>query len=169
MLIFCCIWSPSLCTLALHIAGSLWRLDFNHSSLFRHPLALRSHSGPFPRSFIRYTCIIAYGRFICLPLISRSRATVTAIRITFFLPDIFPRRAQVECLAIHTCTLRITRNPPPRPFPRRCWRSALLRSLYQEFFLLARKGSKFRGTEGSAKWPIRRPGGPKRDLRIAWN
>lgn len=41
MLIFCCIWSSSLCTLALHIAGSLWRLDFNHSSLFRPPSSLR--------------------------------------------------------------------------------------------------------------------------------
>lgn len=91
MLIFCCIWSPSLCTLALHIAGSLWRLDFNHSSLFRHPLALHLHSGPFPRSFIRYTCIIAYGRFICLPLISHSRATVTADSDNIFPARYFSR------------------------------------------------------------------------------
>lgn len=40
MLIFCCIRSPSLCTLALHIAGSLWRLDFNHSVPFQVPSSL---------------------------------------------------------------------------------------------------------------------------------
>lgn len=53
MLIFCCIRSPSLCTLALHIAGSLWRLDFNHSVPFQVPSSLSplrppASSGPSP-------------------------------------------------------------------------------------------------------------------------
>lgn len=114
MLIFCCIWSPSLCTLALHIAGSLWRLDFNHSSLFRHPLALHSDSGPFPRSFIRYTCIIAYGRFICLPLISRSRATVTCDSDNIFPAGYFSPHCASRVLSdSHVHLANHAYNPSP--------------------------------------------------------
>jgi len=99
MLIFCCVWSPSLCTLALHIARSLWRPDFNRSSLFGHPRPpppSRPSAAPRPirqRSFIRYTCIIAYGRFICLPLCSprpRSRHPLLLLLLLLLLHLLIP-------------------------------------------------------------------------------
>lgn len=51
---------------------SLWRSDFNRSRPSSGTLSALRRAAPNPnprqRSFIRYTCIIAYGRFICLPV-----------------------------------------------------------------------------------------------------
>lgn len=159
MLIFCCIWSSSLCTLALHIAGSLWRLDFNHSSLFRPPSSLR----PPPLVHPIYMRKCLWSIYLSLPPLSLPpgpplvRASCcdsdNIFPVRYFPSGSHPGIAEVECLAIHTCFLRVASHP----------------RIAKGFFLLARKASKFRGTEGSAKWPIRCPGGPKRDLRIAWN
>lgn len=60
-----------------------------------------------------------------------------------------PGVTKVECLAIHTCFLRVIFFPSPPITPRTSRRIA------KGFFLLAREASKFRGTEGSAKLPIR--------------
>lgn len=111
MLIFCCIRSPSLCTLALHIAGSLWRLDFNHSVPFSGtllaltlPPPARATAHP-PRSFIRCTCIIAYGRFICLP------RSPTRPRLSRPLASEGEGETGVERGGKSRCTIRITFLP----------------------------------------------------------
>lgn len=94
MLIFCRIRSPSLCTLALHIAGSLWRLDFNHSSLFRHPLAPTPPSppsGPFPRSIhsiYMHNCLWSiYSSPLGLPLARERRCDSNNIFPVGYLPS----------------------------------------------------------------------------------
>ena len=172
MLIFCCIWSSSLCTLVLHIAGSLWRLDFNHSSLFRPP---SSPLLPFPslpslvHPIYMRKCLWSIYLSLLLPpsLQSFTRARAAAIRITFFLSDTFPP-IYIPCPLYcrswvfsdsHVLLASLSPSLPP----------LYVASLKGSFFLLVRKTSKFRGTEGSTKWPIRYPEGPKRDLRIAWN